>query len=998
MYTTYNFFPYYWTIDPKETEITAIRVYGIDEINQNICIRINNFTPFIYLELPENIQWTESKAQIFVTKIDNMMGDNRPISKNLIFKEKLFYYHLDDNGKKKKFPYLLLSFSNRNDIKILSYKIRRPIVLSGIGNNIRVKIHEQDADPILQFTCLRDLPTAGWITFKGVELFDDDKITSCNKEYIVKWKDTKRDLKTIVVPRPLIMSFDLEVNSTVVSAMPKATRPGDKTFQISCIIARDGEQEELYRKYLLTLGTPNQNEVGINVIIRCYETESDLLLGYVDLIQEENPNIIIGYNIFGFDIPYMIARAKLNLVFDTFDRQGFCKYAHAKERTIKWSSSAFKNQEFEFLDAEGRLFVDLIAIIRRDYKLDNYKLDTVSNYILGASKDPLTAKGIFKCYRMGMKGGINGNRALGICGKYCITDSVLVIRLFDKLQTWIGLTEMATTYNVPIFLIYTAGQQIKVFSQVYKKCMYDNIVVEKDGYLSKEDEHFQGATVFDPIPGIYDRVCPLDFSSLYPSIIIAYNLDYSTLVKNVDIPDSKCNVIEFEEHIGCKCGKDLSIRKTKPKYILCGSKKYRFIKEPKGVMPSILENLLNARANTRLEMDRLKKSLPNILDSLEKKNIQILISVLDKRQLAYKISANSMYGSMGVSKGYLPFMPGAICTTAIGRKSIELVAKTIPERYGGKLIYGDTDSNYVTFPGLTTASECWERAEFVAEEISKLFPSPMKLSFEEVIYWRFFIVSKKRYMSLTCNKDGVIKNKIEKKGVLLARRDNSFFVKKLYENMIMNIFNKTDNDMILYELITQINKLCSGSFNYKDFVVTKSVGDIGNMIPISFCNEKNIIKAKIGDYIVPLLETQTDKRNKQFKLKLCNYKNDKDNEKEYYLKCLPAQVQLAQKMRKRGQRVDVGSRIEYVITEGPGIKAKQYEKIESADYFLDHKDILKIDYMYYLNNLTNPVDQVLNIIMEEKNIISNTYKCRLIHLKMLTQLKNLFSLKINFEN
>ena len=431
---------------------------------------------------------------------------------------------------------------------------------------------------------------------------------------------------------------------------------------------------------------------------------------------------------------------------------------------------------------------------------------------------------------------------------------------------------------------------------------------------------------------------------------------------------------------------------------MCEKRYYRFLKEPKGVIPTILQTLLDARKNTRKIIKENKKKLETLTDENEIKNLKMLNSVLDKRQLAYKISANSMYGSMGVSKGYLPFMPGAICTTAIGRKSIELVAKTIPERYGGKLIYGDTDSNYVTFPGLTTASECWERAEFVAEEISKLFQPPMKLSFEEVIYWRFFIVSKKRYMSLTCNKDGVIKNKIEKKGVLLARRDNSFFVKKLYENMIMNIFNKTDNDMILYELITQINKLCSGSFNYKDFVVTKSVGDIGNMIPISFRNEKNIIKAKIGDYIVPLLETQTDKRDKQFKLKLCNYKNDKDNEKEYYLKCLPAQVQLAQKMRKRGQRVDVGSRIEYVITEGPGIKAKQYEKIESADYFLDHKDILKIDYMYYLNNLTNPVDQVLNIIMEEKNIISNTYKFRLIHLKMLNQLKNLFSLKINFEN
>ena len=693
----------------------------------------------------------------------------------------------------------------------------------------------------------------------------------------------------------------------------------------------------------------------------------------------------------------MIKRAKLNLLFDSFDRQGFCRFSHARERTIKWSSSAFKNQEFEFLDAEGRLFIDLISLIKRDYKLDNFKLKTVADFLLGTTKDPLTPKGIFKCYRMGMKGGENGNKALGICGKYCITDSVLVSKLFNKLQTWIGLTEMATTYNVPIFLIFTAGQQIKVFSQVYKKCMIDNIVVEKDGYIAKEDEHFQGATVFDPVPGVYDRVCPLDFSSLYPSLIIAYNLDYSTLVVDENITDDKCNIIEFDEHIGCKCGKDISIRKTKPKHVLCGHKKYRFLKEPKGVMPTILQNLLDARANTRIEMGILKKSLTTITDVDEKKNIQLLINVLDKRQLAYKISANSMYGSMGVSKGYLPFMPGAICTTALGRKSIELVAKTIPEKYGGKLIYGDTDSNYVSFPELTTSQECWDRAEFVAEEISKLFPPPMKLAFEEVIYWRFFILTKKRYMSLACNREGVIKNKIEKKGVLLARRDNSPFIRQLYGDIIMKIFNKVDNDIILYDLMIQINKLCSGSFDYKDFIVTKAVGDVGNMIPVPFRNEKNVLKARIGDYIVPILDINNEiKKKKQFKLKDCTSNDSKENELEYYLKCLPAQVQLAQKMRKRGQRVDVGSRIEYVITEGPGIKAKQYEKIESSEYFAEHKDIIKLDYMYYFKNITNPIDQVLNIILDEKDIILKNFKFRLLHMKMLEQLKKIFSAKIIF--
>ena len=79
------------------------------------------------------------------------------------------------------------------------------------------------------------------------------------------------------------------------------------------------------------------------------------------------------------------------------------------------------------------------------------------------------------------------------------------------MQTWVGLTEQASTYNTSIFSIYTQGQQIKVFSQVYKYCLENDIVVEKDGYITKEDERYVGAHVFPPVPGLYERVLPFDF-------------------------------------------------------------------------------------------------------------------------------------------------------------------------------------------------------------------------------------------------------------------------------------------------------------------------------------------------------------------------------------------------------------------------------------------------------------------------------------------------------
>ena len=117
--------------------------------------------------------------------------------------------------------------------------------------------------------------------------------------------------------------------------------------------------------------------------------------------------------------------------------------------------------------------------------MNNYKLKTVSQYFIGETKDPLSVNGIFKCYRLGMEKEQDGSygemarKAMAICGKYCVQDSALVLRLMDKLKTWPGLTEMAKTCQVPIFALYTQGQQIRVYSQVYKFCMKENMSVKK---------------------------------------------------------------------------------------------------------------------------------------------------------------------------------------------------------------------------------------------------------------------------------------------------------------------------------------------------------------------------------------------------------------------------------------------------------------------------------------------------------------------------------------
>ncbi len=1029
--TTGIFYPYQWILDEREEEFTSIRIYGLDRNNNNTCLVVQDFKPYVYVEIPADTLWTDVNIIPLAKKIEELCKEKSPVSCDLKYMKKLYY------ASKKLFPFLQFRFQNVGDIRNLGYKLRNPIWCE--GRQMKLFIHEQNATPILQLTSEKNLYPAGWITFSGT--VNTEKITHCVNEYMVSANMLSPCLESVSPAIPLAMSFDLEVYSAVFSSMPKAHKETDKIFQCSCIFSRG---KEIIKRILLTLGKLSSID---NVEIMEFKTEHELLLGFQKLVQKYQPNVILGYNIFGFDIPYMIDRAKLLVIMDEFDKLGMDIDGHGKEKSISWSSSAFKNQSFQFLDCEGRLFIDMLQLVKRDLKLSNYKLSTVAKHFLkNVEKDPLTAKDIFRAYEHGVLEKHRPSELLTTCGIYCVKDSVIVSELFKVMTTWIGLSEFSNVVNVPIFALYTQGQQLKVFSQVYKKCTNENIVVQKDGYIADEDDHYVGALVYTPKAGIYEKVLPFDFASLYPTTIIAYNLCWSTLVRDDDkIPDSECHLMEWEDHQGCphdpkmirkeelartitkmmeetkelrrqrdlRANKDLkeeykqkiaemllkikpfrdeksNLMKSKPKHVICKKRKFRWLKKPLGVLPSILKNLLDSRAAVKKQMKEI----------YGKEGMETLYDVLDQRQLALKTSANSGYGATGVVRGYLPCMPIAMCTTYKGRESITKAMHIICSEFKGQQVYSDTDSSYVNFPFLTTAEECWNYAGKVVEGVNSHFPPPMKIAFEDKIYWKFMILTKKRYMSLECKKDGKVSDKISKKGVVLQRRDSSNFVRNIYSTVVLMIFDGKSKNAIHDYILTEINKLFTCSLKLEDFIVTKSVGSMGTFEDANFegkveledtINEKGKPCWKIGNYTVKKLpEGDCDK---QFKLKGC------DNRTDYYLHSLPSQAVLAYKMRKRGQLVQAGSRIEYVVTNNGGHTAKMYKKLESCDYFRNHSRSISIDFFYYLKQLVIPLDQVLDVIfVNDTGFVENQYTFRWkIREKCMNQLRNLFKPKVIFK-
>lgn len=1067
-------FSYSWYLDEVQTQSTVIRVYGLDKDNNTICLHIEDFKPWVYVELPSNREWSEMQRYAVAQHLQTICKDKfgnycgpQETDYNVTL-EKLYGANPDTKKEftRKKFHFIKLYFNHTNDIFVLQSKLYNSIRINGINGVVKLKLHETQASAILKLNSITDVPPSGWMKFKGFRI--PTPCTHCKEEYKVSWKDIRANPDNRTVAKPLIMAFDLEVNSSIVTTMPDFHREDDKIFQISCCFLRQGQKLETIEKYLLSMGKPDQKIVGEDVKILSFESEVKLIKEFVKLVQEKQPNIMCGFNIFGFDIPYLMDRCDVKRISD-LKYMGMYKSRASQERKIKWSSSAYKNQEFRFLDIEGRIFVDILPLARRDYKLSNYTLKNVALEVLkSAVKDPLDHKAIFKCYRIGVADkGERGRQYMGVVGKYCVQDSNLVLYLFEKMTVWIGLCEMSKVTNTSIIDLFTRGQQLKVFSQVYKVCIHNGILVQKDAYVVKETDHYVGATVFPPVPGIYEKVLPFDFTSLYPTTIIAYNICWSTFVEDEDFPDEKCHVMEWEDHIGCEhdpkeirkaelnkiIGKyektmteyrrerDIEVKevsgtenkkmvrkgwgdkieevkeeckpyrdersqlvKSKNRNIICCKRKFRWLKTRevdgkvlgRGILPSILARLLDTRSATKKEMKIVKKQIEECKDEKQKYELSVYCDVLDQRQNALKVSANSGYGITGVRKGVLPFMPAAMCTTFMGRKAVMKAADIIQKEYGGVLVYGDTDSNYVSFPKLKTAQECWDYASLVAKKVSETYPKPMALAYEEKIYWRFFILTKKRYMSLGCDPDGKIHSKISKKGVLLQRRDNSPYVRQIYEQVVMKAFKieeyKTREDQyrdVIDTVLTDFNKLCSRSYSYDQFIITKSVGDIGDLVPYLGKDKKDQDCFKVGDYKVKILPEDADEKQALMEKKECQ------TEKEYYLRCVPAHVQLAQHMRERGKIVPAGSRLEYVVTTKGGPKAPQYEKIESADYFKNHSRILSIDYLYYLELLVNPLDQVMNVAFQKvkgfvPDFIAQQHKIRLQHKKVIDEINKIF--------
>jgi DNA polymerase delta subunit 1 len=617
-----------------------------------------------------------------------------------------------------------------------------------------------------------------------------------------------------------------------------------------------------------------------------------MLEAFQKYIHEKDVDIITGWNIFGFDLNYIYTRAFMTGCNPEFFKMGKLKSQTCEISIKKLSSSALGDNVLKLLPMSGRFIFDLFHEVKKGYKLDSYKLNEVSKLYLGDQKIDMAPKEMFARY-------LEGDPVkLREVAEYCIKDTLLPHKLMKKMCILLNLLEMAKATWVPLCFLVERGQQIKVFSQLTKKAREMGFMVPTIRWGQLPEEQYEGATVLEAQKGAYyTPITALDFEALYPSIMMAHNLCYSSYVMN-------------EKDYGNIPGIEYETFKI-------GAKTYKFAQDVPSLLPAILLELKQFRKKAKKDMAAATGYMKEVYNG---------------KQLAYKISMNSVYGFTGAGKGILPCVPIASTTTFRGRAMIEETKNYVEKNFpGSKVRYGDTDSVMVEFDvgdrkGEEAVKYSWEIGERAAEECSALFKKPNNLELEKV-YWPYFLYSKKRYAAKLWTKgrdDQMHMDYIDIKGLQVVRRDNTPHVREVCKELLDVVLTSSDTGPPKELAKERAVELLSGDVPNEKLVLSQSLSD----------------SYKVSGQSVSITSPES-----------CNINQ--------------AHVQVVNKMRQRkpGSEPQSGDRVPYLLVNTGDPKAKAFEKSEDPKYVEEQN--LPVDYKYYfINKFLNPVCDLLDPLFE----------------------------------
>jgi DNA polymerase I len=504
-------------------------------------------------------------------------------------------------------------------------------------------------------------------------------------------------------------------------------------------------------------GVLTTKKINKHFIHTCKD-EREMIEKFCSLIKEKDIEILVGYNSSQFDLPYLKERAVALKTSLPLGRDGSSFRLYRRGLLTKAKIT-------------GRIHIDLFHVIRflatiGALKTFQYTLKEVYSEITGKEKKALPKLEIWKYWDDGVR--------CGELAEYSLNDAVATKELADQLLPM--EFEISKLSKVPLFDIAGSSTGTIVEQLLMNRAHWENMVVpnqpKEEEIAARAASPALGAFVKMPEPGIYDNLVVFDFRSLYPSIIISHNIDPFTL------------------NCSC-CEKDAFISPVG----------HKFCRKKRGLIPTVLDELLQKRADIKKKMKSLKPGADEYIQ-------------LDARQQALKITANSFYGYLLYPRSRWYSKEAGESTTAWGRHYIQETMRKAEET-GFRVVYGDTDSLML----LLGNKKKDDALEFV-NRINSELPEKMELELEG-FYTRGVFVGKKAEAKGAKKKYAMISEngRIKIRGFELVRRDWAGVAKKVQQQVLEAILKEGSKEKAVKIVMDKIDELRAGKTPLDELVI-----------------------------------------------------------------------------------------------------------------------------------------------------------------------------------
>ncbi|AAR26842.1 FirrV-1-A18 [Feldmannia irregularis virus a] len=750
-------------------EVSVVRIFAVTQKGEPTYVEVKNFRPWFYIDLVGGTTFDEFKV-----RVENEFWFRNVVSCEVV-RKKRFIGFSDDRV----FDYVQVKFTG-----LVPMYTARKALRDGF------RIYEDHIDPLLKFFHSSGVRPSSYFEIQDFTTWTGQGKTHCSLEYYVVAENIRHcvDLDGAPPPPMPMCAYDIESSGLDPTS--------DYVFQVSMCFGYLGEdvgaRTAVSDSVVVCVGQTTSLQ---DTPVLCVDNEYELLKKFRDLIIQRQICILVGYNSYQFDGQFLYKRAVNVYRFNDFCKIGFLRNSACTLTSKVLESSALGKNELSQFVIPGRVEFDALMTVRRNHKLGSYKLDSVCKHFFGGEKDDVSYGYIIQACKS------KDPEALGKIAKYCLQDSWLTLKLVSFLKDVYNGLEMSKLCVVPLRFIESRGQQIKCLSLILDR-IHSEYVLNRSRALEQQDQQckFQGATVISAKKGFHcdDPVVCLDFASLYPSIIRWKNLCYTTHVDSDEFLD--IDGVDYEKfEVSAGVYETFARRPGRP-----------------GILAMIEEDLGEARKLTKRRM--------------KSETDPTLLQLLNSKQLAQKITMNSLYGFCGTVRGCLPLVAIAAAVTATGRFMIKRTADFIRNDMKGVVIYGDTDSVMCTFPveqsvrdqgNKALLEHAYEKGLQAEQQSLELFGHPVKLEYEKM-YFPFLLLSKKRYASM-CYETPDTAPKITTSGLVTVRRDNAKIVRDCANEVIRILMERQGADNVVKYVDSVLRAMDDGTLDLEMLTISNEL-------------------------------------------------------------------------------------------------------------------------------------------------------------------------------